>query len=1291
VGLKPWFSHPYPDKCDRPKAGVLRQVYDSAPIAVQNPGFSGCLILAEIALYSNQIFVAGWDWRPLRYLRSSARLSVCIHEFQPQSSQTQFPLSPMRQSKTMVQHWLQRCIPVWIGLAGWSAIAPAALAQEVTPDSTLGTIVTPSPNGSTFTITGGTPSSNGLNLFHSFSQFSVPNGGAAIFNNASDVVNIFSRVTGGSVSTIDGIIRANGGANLFLMNPNGIIFGRNASLNVGGSFVATTANSFQFPDGSEFSATNPQAPPLLTVNITPGLQYGGNPSRPNPGEIRVERSTLQVDPGKTLALIGGNVEINGGTIRAQGGRVELGGLSGSGAVEVDSNGRFVFPNASPRADVRLNNGSSVNVSAAGGGDIAINAQKIEIQNRSGLLAGIDRNLGTVNLSAGDIILNATDSIDIQSGGVFNVLDSGSQGNSGNIVIKTGKLAIAGNSQLGTGMFGQGKAGSFEIEARDSISLNQNSGLFTAIQNGGNGKGGDLYIKTGNLTITDDSKLAGGIQPGGKGQAGAIRVDADKIVIIGRKGSNLTSAGILNSIEQGGSGQGGDIDLTVGSLTISSEGRLSTGVRGQGTAGNIIVKATDLIELNESGIASNVDITGIGQGGTIKLLTGSLNLNDSQIISIVRGKGNAGDIIINAQDKTSLQSQSLNGISVISTRVAQSGDGEAGNISLTTGSLTMSNLTVIESLTDGKGNAGDISIESRDSIFITGEFSGINARVTSTGLGNGGNIYVAASNLSLLSGGRLTSSTEGKGNAGDITVQVKDQLSLGGTTSIQSGGIFTSVATLGVGEGGDIKISTGSLSITEDAVISATTQGKGNAGSVSITARTSIFLNGQGSGNGDSGAIFSSVGTGGNGRAGNIDITTDSLELINGAQLLSSTQGLGDAGNISIHANDFVSLRDASNNGSPSAVISAVRTGGEGKGGNIFVTTGSLSVSNEAGLIASTDGKGDAGNITVKARNNISINGRAGVFSSVVSGATGIGGNIRLTTDTLQLTNGAQLNSSFFGQKGAAGNISVDARSIKLNKGSMTSITASGDGGDITLNVRDLLLLRRESLISTTAGTAQQGGNGGSITINAPNGFLVSAPHENSDIIANAFRGKGGEVTISALGIYWFNPLSRENLARLSAKLDPRELPTNDITAISQENPNLSGVVAINTLGLDPSGGLLQLPTGLVDPSNKVDQRCAPKGAGRASTFTATGTGGIAASPTEPLVQQGAVMELVPLPEDGNGLRADEPDKRTAPSAAPIVEAQGWIVDRDGTVHLVADARVGIPQSPTLVHPNCQLR
>ena len=188
---------------------------------------------------------------------------------------------------------------------------------QITPDGTTNTTV--NDDGNNFTINQGDRA--GSNLFHSFDRFSVPNGGSAFFNNNPDIANIFSRVTGGNISNIDGLIRANGSANLFLLNPAGIIFGPGARLDIGGSFYGSSADSILFEDG-EFSATDLDNPPLLTINAPIGLNL-----RDNPGDI-VNQSVsnnggLRVNVGETISFSGGEVSFDGGMATAPGGKVEV--------------------------------------------------------------------------------------------------------------------------------------------------------------------------------------------------------------------------------------------------------------------------------------------------------------------------------------------------------------------------------------------------------------------------------------------------------------------------------------------------------------------------------------------------------------------------------------------------------------------------------------------------------------------------------------------------------------------------------------------------------------------------------------------------------------------------------------------------------------------------------------------------------------------------------------------------------------------------------------------------------
>lgn len=308
-----------------------------------------------------------------------------------------------------------------------------AIAQ-ITPDTTLPINSNVTPDGNTFNITGGTQA--GTNLFHSFKDFSVPTGNTAFFRNATDIQNIITRVTGSSRSNIDGLIQANGIANLFLINPNGIIFGRNASLNIGGSFVATTANAIRFDNQGFFSASTPNNPELLVVNPSALLfnQIAAD------ALIQNNSASLSVENNRSLLAVGGNVSMHGGLLNAPGGRVELGGLAAEGTVALNANSdnfSLNFPDNIARANVSLTNGAEINVASGGGGSIAINAQNIDVLGKSSLRAGISPLAGADDAEAGDVTLSAKGTVTIKNSSIYNAVFGFGKG--GDLLVDTGKL------------------------------------------------------------------------------------------------------------------------------------------------------------------------------------------------------------------------------------------------------------------------------------------------------------------------------------------------------------------------------------------------------------------------------------------------------------------------------------------------------------------------------------------------------------------------------------------------------------------------------------------------------------------------------------------------------------------------------------------------------------------------------------------------------------------------------------------------------------------------------------
>lgn len=1151
------------------------------------------------------------------------------------------------------------CWSVRLGLAGvvvGSAIALGSntLAQVV-PDNTLGreNSVAIATGNNVDTISGG--ATREANLFHSFQQFSVQIGRTAQFDNGANIQNIITRVTGGSVSNIDGTIAARGTANLFLLNPNGIVFGQNARLNIGGSFIATTANSINFADGTQFSATPGTGAPLLTVSVPLGLQFGtaaGNITNRSGGV------GLQVNPERTLGIVGGNVSLDGGNVTARGGRVELGAVAAPAVVglSTDNNNtlRFSFPSDVTLADISLLNDTLVNVTAGGGGSIAVNARNLNVTAGSRLGAGIGIDRGTVGAVAGDIDINAQGAISIDgqnqqglSSGFFNIVAEGGTGNSGNINITARSLSLTNRAQLFTATLGQGNAGSIQVDVKDDISISGGSYLLADSFSTGN---------AGNVSITS---------------GGSVSFDGD-------------SSGIFTSLSSipafQGDRRGGNINVRARSLSLTNGAQLSTTTLGQGDAGNIQIDTTDSVIVNSG----------------------------ADLITSSSGAGNAGSITITSGDRVVFDGVGTNnlpsGASSFLLRNSEfAGDLKAGDINIKARSLSLTNGGRLNA--DSDRNAGNINVDVSDTVFIDGRGTNLPSEISSIlfseGRGRGGNINVRARSLSLTNGGRLNTSTFGEGNAGNIQLNLDDSVSIssgsliaaasfssgssgnitiaaGGLVSIDFGSILNSLqqapfegerrggdinikarslsvtnggligtTTLGQGDAGDIKVDvTDDVSVSGGSFIQASSYGRGNAGNITINAGDRISLDGAG---GISG-IISFVGqTGqlqGEGRGGGINIKARSLSLSDGAQIGTSTLGLGNAGNIQIDVTDSV---DASGGSS----IQAISTG-----------------------------EGNAGNITISAGDSVAFDGvgtngfSSGAYSSVEENALRgdrQAGNINVKARSLFLTNNGQLGSNSLGP-GSAGNINVDVRSLNLDDGGIFAVTNSGNGGNIQLRASESLRLRNSSRISTTAGLAQLAGDGGNITIDTP--LIIANSNGNNDITANAFLGSGGRVDITADSIFGLTPRSRQELQALlgtddPTQLDPDRLFSNDITAISQTNPSLSGTVSFNAADINPSSDLVELPTTLVDASSLVAAGC-PSGA--ENRFVVTGGGGLPPAPGDKLSVDAVLTNWATLqtPKTSEAMDKSTPEAvNTTPTI--LVEANTWQFSSKGEIVLTANA------------------
>ncbi|NER25912.1 MAG: S-layer family protein, partial [Symploca sp. SIO1C2] len=559
---------------------------------------------------------------------------------------------------------------------------------------------------------------------------------------------------------------------------------------------------------------------------------------------------------------------------------------------------------------------------------------------------------------------------------------------------------------------------------------------------------------------------------------------------------------------------------------------------------------------------------------------------------------------------------------------------------------------------GNGNAGSVKISATDKVRFdgvgnNGNSSGIVNSVGPGGVGNSGEIDISTGSLEFTNGARVSTETFGEGHAGGVKITATDIVRFDGIGSNDlSSGIFSSVGIEAVGDGGDIGISTGSLKVTNGAQLSANTLGKGNAGDVRITVTDAVRFNGVGS-NRQSSGVFSRVLSGAVGNGGDIEINTGFLEITNGAVTSASTFGEGNSGGVRITASDRVRFDGVGSKGASSGAFSSVQPGAAGNGGDIEINTGSLEITNGAVISASTFGEGNSGGARITASDRVRFDGvgsngaSSGVFSQVNQGAVGDGGMIQITAGSLFLTD-AFISSQSLGT-GKAGDISIDTRqNLETNRSSIQTTTLSGDGGNINLWVGDILLLRDNSQIATTAGIAGAGGDGGDIIINAE--FVVAVPREDSDISANAFNGRGGNITITTQGIFGLQ-------FRVSLT------PLSDITASSEFG--LNGEFQLNLLSpVDVTQGLSELPADTV--TSELNQSCQAGGSQSAGSFINTGRGGLPPDPTEPLGSSD-LWEDVQLPKKASTDTTDLPTT----TSGKLIEAQGWIVNQTGQIELVA--------------------
>jgi len=956
--------------------------------------------------------------------------------------------------------------PVLLICLNAGLIVPACLAAGgIATDGSVGAATVLSgankPNGNRINIPESLGSRRGGNLFHSFSDFNIQTKQTVTFNEtvAGSTKNVISRVTGQSASTINGLLRVTpkGNANFYLINPNGVAFGKGSQVDVKGSLHLSTADEIRLSNGQKFSAVQPIGNSLS--NAAPAAFGFLGTSTANNGLLAIDAAKLEVKDTKAIDLVAGNITVkNNATVNAPGGAIRFVARQGQGQVALTES--LSLPTNKPTAnnsgditmtdsffsDGKIDFGYGISVSGNGGGRLSMWGDSIAINNGS-LLAD---NKGNANATEDQgVIIQARN---------FKFVDS----------LLTSEVESAGD-------------------------------------------GGKIRVTADNVELLEEGEITSFVAEGGKGKGGAIIINSNTITIDAKK-STEHSTGLTASLNKGSHGEAGSILIKTKHLNLFNLGEISSSTSTNKNAGDIAIE-TDNLTIdgnNANAVNSRTGIFSISDSGGNSNNSGGPGALRITVSNALLIKNNG---FISAQSKNPANTDNIN-----PERLEVKLAGKEGSIFIKTKHLSLLNLGEISSTTHADQDASPITVET-DNLSIDGDnAAGLTGIFSRSGnkdhfqknSGAAGDLQITVSDaLQIKDHGEIFAITHSKGNAGNIAINA-DTLKIDGQQLAT--GIFSQAESGSSGQAGNISLKIRILELLNNlSFISSSSFGSGDAGGIRIEDAHLIRLAGSERFALKQGFVpFIGSKTFGNGRAGNVSIITKTLELDHSSNISTTTEGKGKAGTIAISA-DNLSIKNGGLISSASLTEQSSGQVGDIEltvSGQLALSGGKIRITNEANALKGNVTASLApGSITANAKNAVLEN------SHIEANSTGnvAAGAINLRLAEMLTLNDSSITTSVAGTSGNGGNIDITAAALILETGLIQANTAAekGLGGDINLNLKALIPSGNMLTIGATQPIDWQPGIFGANVIQAaaPSGLSgqieSSAPQLNlSGVLAN---------------------------------------------------------------------------------------------------------------------------------------------------------------------------------------------